>query len=450
MAGVQAIRIPRYAADVRAATAAAMALGKATVHEPTYATADSSGWCDTPIVIDEEGYGHWRGDSEPVVRAASGRQDGPARRLRRALRRKPEGHRERVWTSDVPDWEPARTLSRQVRCRRCDGCRRERRCMWAKRAVSEWRKAQAIGGRTWFVTLTFTPHWHHVLHTQARQRLQAAGSDLDGLSWEDRYSELLEEYHAEVDGFLNRLRGGIAARDWKRARIRYLVVPEPHKGDGIRVHYHALIHEAADPKCGLVPLTRRRIEQAWRGHASLRDQGTAAQRARARPDLGFVQAKLVESSQAAVYCTKYLGKHHYEGRLRVSKTYGAEGGSDDEAELRAPAGPPPPVRYARPAAPPDPIPEPALRAAAAALDQEDSGSDAVCIGENLGACPSGLHLASTGCDCQGEPGAADEPLAEFDERRGTPRRKWALRGWHEPRQRRKLAADGPSDGDNLH
>ncbi len=432
MAAVQPIRIKRYAVDVLASTRAALDAGKGVVHAPDYVTADSSGWCGAPIVLDEEGYGHFRGDSEPTGGWPAGRA-GAGHRLRHSLRRRYQGEQQRVWTSDRPDdWVPARTLSRQVRCRRCDGCRAEKRCMWANKAVSEWTQTAREGGRTWFVTLTFHPQQHYLLHTAARQRLSAMGGDLDALAWSDRYAELLREYHREVDRFLDRLRMGLASRGWKKACFRYLAVPEPHKGTDIRVHYHLLLHEKKTTKGDLVPLVRRRIEQAWRGDVT---GGTAMARGReARRDLGFIQAKLVESPKGALYVTKYLGKNHYEGRLRVSTGYGAEPERDPEQEMKEPALPPPTFERRR-------ADDPGVRGHTRAMQigiiearEEDDDTERVHPGDFLGVCPSGLHVGIT-CDCEPAPSEPECVPVEFDELRGTPRRKWPLRGWHQTRRR---------------
>ena len=432
MAGVHAIRVHRFAVDVLAASQAAMAAGRAVVHDPHYVTVRSAGWCDDPIVLDEIGYGHWRGDSEPEGGWPSG-QDGSARRLRRSLRRKAPGERERVWTGDgTDDWVSARTLSRQVRCRRCDGCRREKRCMWAQRAVSEWRRAALKGGRTWFVTLTFHPTQHYLLQAKTRKRFADAGGNIDAQDWNTRYSEFLVEYHKEIDAFLARLRMGLASRSWKPACFRYLVVPEPHKGTDIRVHYHLLVHEVPTKGGEVVPLVRRRIEQAWRGDVL---GGTAQTRGRApRPDLGFVKVNLVKSPQQALYVTKYLGKNHYEGRLRVSMGYGAEGDDDQPSEARRRAFELSTVEREEVPQPPSHADTAALRVAMIESQEDDDDTECVRIGDHLGACPSGLHVGIS-CDCQPEAFEAESVPVEFDELRGTPRRKWPLRGWHETRPR---------------
>lgn len=426
MAGLQALRLNRPAADVKAATLAALATGKGVVHAPNYATADKSGWCGRPIVIDQEGDGHWA-----------------------------------VNPAGFPVREPSRTLSLQVRCRKCEGCLKERRCMWANRAVSEWQEADKRGGRTWFLTLTFRPEEHYRLKTQARLRVAAAGGDLDAMSWSERYGEFLREYHATVSLFLARVRKGLAKRGWSEGKFRYLMVPEPHESGNI--HYHALLHEFSDD----YPLRKLRIEQAW--------------------GLGFIQAKLVGSPEATRYVTKYLGKHHYEGRIRNSLHYGkerqvepphpevadfsmrewlwqserdpcAEGkgkvvdlrgaaaplsaraleveaaqrvASDELAhELkRAPVAGDMTPRRSDPG--PVEIADRAVRDAVAFAHADDEGIDPVRIGDKLGVCPSGLHIGG-GCDCKAESHGL-ECLPEPDEYRGgVPRRKWELRGWHEP------------------
>jgi len=426
MAVIQAIRLRRSASDVKAATAAAMTMGKGVLHTPNYATVDKSGWCGSPIVIDQEGEGHWRLG--------------------------PDGQSVR---------EPARTLSQQVRCRRCDGCLKERRCMWANRAVSEWKQAALRGGRTWFVTLTFGPNDHYRLKSKTRLRCMDGGVDLDALPWPKRYAEELREYHAEVDLFLQRVRNGLAKEGWRKVRFRYLMVPEPHVTGNI--HYHLLLHEQSAE----MPIVKRRIEQAW--------------------GLGFVSAKLVVSEQAARYTTKYLGKHHFEGRIRNSQHYGkvqgehphpeiandtmrdwmwdqerdplaaekadiidlreeipfdepavakstdeygkvAEG--SEEAKLHQPALPDM-TPYAK--SHHDPLAVPAdrgIRRALAFMPEEDSDG-MVRVGDYLGVCPSGLHLGKA-CDCQAQPSALECESLQHDElRSGVPRRKWALRGWHE-------------------
>lgn len=421
MAGLQHHRIEQSSAAVLAASLRALSRG-GRVNPPSPADPTDcgrsvsvryAGRCKAPRVVVLAGIGPRPEHTRVVTGAPFGRALVNEARARYDLALAPD-----------------RDLWMEVRCRRCDGCRKERRCMWANRAVSEWNKAAQRGGRTWFVTLTFRPEEHYRLQTMTRQRLASQGADLDAMSWDDQYRELLTEYHAELTCFLKRVRVGLATRGWKRAHFRYLAVPEPHKGRDIRLHYHLLLHEAADPKSGeVVPIVRRRIEQAWRGdfEAAPSERGP-----RARRDLGFVVAKLVESPGGALYATKYLGKHHYEGRIRNSHEYGAEGDTDPEAELREPAVPPPVVERRQAEGPPAAGGDTrAMQVAMIESAEEDDDTEPVRVGDYLGVCPSGLHIG-TGCGCEPEAGSPECVPAEFDELRGTPRRKWPLRGWHEP------------------
>lgn len=341
--------------------------------------------------------------------------------------------------------------------------------MWANRAVSEWKRSALRGGRTWFGTLTFRPAEHYRLKCMTEQRLRAAGIDPSKLSWSERYSEELKEYHGEVDRYLARLRKGLAKRGWQKSRFRYLIVPEPHKNGNI--HYHVLLHEApfVDKKRGIDEvrrITNDRLEETWQRH------GNSAWR-------------LVRAEDQVRYVTKYLGKHHYEGRIRCSEEYGAdvhnkrqaqpqtgtvlrdwmwqrerdplaeqtadvvdlrearaaggamatehygaEGDEEEEAALRQPFIPIMTLNAKRHPAPPATYDTPALHIAAVETANDADGED-VKVGEYLGVCPSGLHIG-TGCDCKAE---SDELvcLPESDEYRGgVPRRKWPLRGWHEP------------------
>lgn len=423
------------AADVKAATVAAVASGKGRVFTPTYATADKGGWCNREVVIDRVGEAHWRRD--------------PAR----------DGKFVR---------EPSRTLSMRVRCRRCEGCLKERRCMWAKRAEVEWHQASLRGGRTWFLTNTFRPEEHYKLLTATRMRLAEQGVAFDALPWRERYREQLREYHGEVSRFLDRLRRGLRKRGWGKLSFRYLCVPEPHQSG--HLHYHMLLHEA-DAEQRIVKL---RIEEAWWA--------------------GFVKSKLVESQLQCRYVTKYLGKHHFEGRLRNSEHYGdapaevleavrasqpdlrealwraerdpcAEAKAD-VVDLREPLpwpGDPDPARAIAPPrygavgvaaetvslrdAPLPPMPmlparaehgdalpaDAGVRSALLASGADVQGDgDSLRLGDEMGVCPSGLHIGK-GCDCEEVQGDMRCDPPEVDEYRGgIPRRKWPLRGWHEP------------------
>lgn len=363
MAGYQ--RLHRPAADVKASTIAALQAGKGQLHAPTYATADYSGWCEGAVILDQEGYGHFR-------LRADGRYV----------------------------WEPKRTLSMKVRCRKCEGCRKERRMMWTARAAREWRQST----RTWFVTLTLRPEEHYKLQTRVRLDVRAEGGDLDTMQPRDRLERLLKAYRHEMDLYLMRLRKGLAERGWDTIRFRYLWVPEPHKSGAI--HFHMLLHEVSEDMA--IPKTR--IEEAW--------------------GRGFTKVKLVKSEEAARYVTKYLGKHHFEGRIRASQKYGKMEG-DDVQLLGQPAFP-----GHKAGAPRRPYEE---RAELAQLRDElgmvpgEEEAEELAAGDKIEACPAGLHFG-VACNCKVHADPED-PWGTGGEdaltRDGVPRRKWRLRGWTE-------------------
>jgi len=361
------MRIHRPAADVKAATIAALQMGKGVLHAPDYATADYSGWCKAALVVDQAGYGHYRIGSD-------------GKKVR----------------------EPARTLSMLVRCRKCEGCQKERRMMWTARAAREWRQST----RTWFVTLTLRPEDHYRLQTQVRADGAAEGIDVDALPPKDRLERFLKAYRKKMDDYLMRLRKGLATRGWDTLSFRYLWVPEPHKSGAI--HFHMLLHEVSLD----MPLPKARIEAAW--------------------PHGFIKAKLVKSEEAARYVTKYLGKHHFEGRIRASKMYGkAEQDEAARTQQEAFAG----VLQGVPQKPYDDGDAATkwnrLRAELGMIPGGDE-ADELKPGDDLEACPTGLHFG-TACNCK-LPGVnsedpwgteAESVLTPF----GVPDRKWPLRGW---------------------
>lgn len=128
-----------------------------------------------------------------------------------------------------------------------------------------------------------------------------------------------------------------------------------------------------------------------------------------------------------------------------SAQYGAESGDDEEAEARRRAFEHPVGQVDRPPQPPMHADTPALRVAMIESREEDDDVPGLHVGAKIGACPSGLHPVSMGCDCEPEP--EDEGVPPQDELRGTPRRKWPLRGWHETKPRRgsRLKSDAVDD-----
>lgn len=174
-------------------------------------------------------------------------------------------------------------VAMRVACRKCEGCLRHRRNLWAARAADE------IGGsrRTWFLTLTVSPENRFKLGLIGEKRyLRASSETLSDLTPEELYRLQCRVLSQELTLSLKRLR--------KKASFRFLAVFEHHK-DGFP-HIHAFIHEQREP------LTKRSIQAEWR--------------------LGFSQCKLVdEGPKAAFYVAKYLSKEAAT-RIRASLRYG--------------------------------------------------------------------------------------------------------------------------------
>ncbi len=378
--GSQAVfRCDSAAVDVKAATIRAYVAGKAVIHDPGYATADYSGRCERPIIIDRAGVGHWL-----VSKTIHG--DGKA----------PVGFKR----------EKPHTLSTAVRCRRCPSCLRERRWMWSERAAKEWREST----RTWLVTLTFSPGEHFKMLAKTRQRLEATGQSLEAMDPKERLRETLKEYRKIMTLYVNRLRVGAPSKGWNIVQFRYMWVPEPHKSG--EIHFHMLLHEVSED----MKIPARRIAGLW--------------------GFGFVKAKELKSEGGARYACKYLGKHHFEGRLIASKHYGERPNEDDAAKFaeRAypghPAGVPPVIGAAQADA--EQVLE-HMDAVKAAVSEEPADGDER-------PCPAGLHF---GVRCRCEP-PNDEPPDPYGigsiplTNRDVPQREHLLRGWPiEPERRLK-------------
>lgn len=375
------LRVYSAAADVKAATIRAYMAGKAVLHEPGYATADYSGRCERPIVIDRIGVGH-----DLLSRPIHGAEAAPVGFER----------------------EKAHTLSNLVRCRRCEACLKERRWMWTERAAKEWREAT----RTWLVTLTLRPGEHYKLATTTRKRLEAQGEDFDKIDPRRRLEESMVEYRDIMRRYVNRLRKGLVEKGWPLVKFRYLWVPEPHKSG--QIHFHMLLHETRDD----MRIPKKRIEEMW--------------------GLGFVAAKEIKSEQGARYATKYLGKHHFEGRLAVSKFYG-EREEDEVAKLHARHTEDHPTN--EPMLPFGPDDAALLRDLVKQIEEVrgDAKEAAAEDPSDLLPCPTGLHFG-VHCSCKPPNPEADpwgiEALAPLTAR-GVPARTWHLRGWDTPENPRK-------------
>lgn len=169
-----------------------------------------------------------------------------------------------------------------VRCRMCDACLRERKKLWARRAVAEMSRA----ARTWFGTYTLSPEWQSYFGAKAAMEASRNGDVLEALPFDQQLILRHQAISPEFTKYLKRLR--------KRGhRLRYLLVLEAHKT--MLPHYHVLIHESG------APVPKRVLEDEWR--------------------LGFSQFRLAEDARAVFYAAKYLGKSS-AARVRASLHYG--------------------------------------------------------------------------------------------------------------------------------
>jgi len=117
-------------------------------------------------------------------------------------------------------------LRLDVRCRKCDNCRRQRRRMWAARAISEWRGS----ARTWLGTMTLSPTAHALALARARVRLSRQGIDFDGLGLGEQFQERHRAVSRELTLFFKRVRKAA------KSPLRVLLVAEAHVS-GLP-HYH--------------------------------------------------------------------------------------------------------------------------------------------------------------------------------------------------------------------
>lgn len=195
-----------------------------------------------------------------------------------------------------PAWAVARHSRGQVlwlditvRCRRCRNCLRYKSRMWTERACVEI----AQSARTWFGTLTWSPHNHYTAYCRAWQTAKSRAVDLTQLSPSERFARLVHAHGPEVQRYLKRVRKN------SHTLIRYLSVWEQHKSG--YPHVHMLLHEVHKSE----PVRHRVLTDAWTG--------------------GFSKWKLCrldESAAAAKYVAKYLTKSGTVARVRASVLYG--------------------------------------------------------------------------------------------------------------------------------
>jgi hypothetical protein len=276
------LRVKRPAADVKAATIAALRSG-GTIDQaasPQIASVRYSGRCTCPVHIEQIGLRHVVGE-EPA-----------------GLAERPEIQPAQVRGSE----EPARTLQMAVQCRRCSWCLQNRGERFAERAVIEFERSS----RTWLGTLTLHEQARYRFLAQTRARLDKAGVDLAKLKAQERFVELHHEIGPEVTAYLHRVRKGLRTKGERPVRFRYLLSVEPHL-DWIP-HYHVLIHEVSP----LTPLRKTRLKDHW--------------------PYGFTSFKLVTHEAGCHYAAKYLGKFN-GGRVRTSLNYGNEVDAESATRL---------------------------------------------------------------------------------------------------------------------
>lgn len=174
------------------------------------------------------------------------------------------------------------------RCRRCQPCLAYRRGLWRARAATEL----AQSSRTWWGTLTQAPHNRWSQLCEAKAIAYKSLVDYDAETAEARFQRLVRVLGGRVQRYLKRL------RKQSGARLRYLLVAEPHlSGDP---HIHILLHEVSKP------VRKAVLEAQWTE--------------------GFSKWTLVGSShddhqKVASYITKYMLKEAC-ARPRASLHYG--------------------------------------------------------------------------------------------------------------------------------
>jgi len=180
--------------------------------------------------------------------------------------------------------DPVRTIevSMWAPCRKCGKCLLFRQMKWRARAVSELRMTHERNKRSWWITLTFSPHHLAGILIEASKEKGNEVQRVDAAAYR----------HVQL--FFKRLRK-------QGAKFRYFAVFERGETTG-RPHYHLFLHEI-----GSRPIIGSQIESQWRSH---------------------VHARLVNMDGAksglASYITKYATKS-VDTRPRASQGYGNGG-----------------------------------------------------------------------------------------------------------------------------
>lgn len=183
---------------------------------------------------------------------------------------------------------PVLLTTREVRCRKCENCRKAASALWRIRANAETSTAAARGCRTWFGTLTLSPEQHSRVGMACAAVAARDGDDFATFTPEKQFKQRHKVIGRELQLYFKRLR--------KSVPLRFLCIAEVHKS-GLP-HYHVLVHEA-DPR---IPLRHKWLKEQWR--------------------VGFSDYKLVTDNRAVGYVTKYISKSEFLVRVRASEDYG--------------------------------------------------------------------------------------------------------------------------------
>lgn len=181
-----------------------------------------------------------------------------------------------------------------VRCRKCEPCLTHRARIWAARAAEELK----VSERSWFGTLTLSPIRLMQEQMLAEAKLLHGGWPIAEITSENLFQEIVKAVRPELQKFLKRIRKNSGAK------VRYLIIAEPHDGDETTPerrgmpHWHLFVHETRGS------VTKRILESGWR--------------------YGFSHWRLVSQDDHLVpwYVCKYLTKCSTYSRILNSEQYG--------------------------------------------------------------------------------------------------------------------------------
>ena len=135
----------------------------------------------------------------------SGRCQSPRYVERHASRRSEpdEFHHVMNWRKHVP-----MTVEIEVKRRRCPACLRARARYWAQRCQYEISRSS----RTWFGTLTLSPHNHYLMLARAQHLLAGRGVSFEGLSPPEQFAERHAQISQEITLWVKRIRKNSGAK----------------------------------------------------------------------------------------------------------------------------------------------------------------------------------------------------------------------------------------------